>query len=91
MFITLCLVFIKAPSIMYLLDNGTIIYFLKNDPAEVDNFRLNEDASRLSVITIGYSVVTDWGDCSTTRRLDRSLEVAQAFLPVIGLPVYICP
>jgi predicted nucleic acid-binding protein len=45
---------------MYLLDTDTIIYFLKNDPDVVNNFMLNADSPKaLSVITIGYSVVTN--------------------------------
>ena len=70
---------------MYLLDTDTIIYFLKNDPVVVDNFRLNEDAPKaLSVITYGELLYGAENSARRNENLARIHRIAELF-PVIDV------
>jgi tRNA(fMet)-specific endonuclease VapC len=70
---------------MYLLDTDTIIYFLKNDPVVVDNFRLHEYSPKaLSVITYGELLYGAENSARRNENLARIHRIAELF-PVIDV------
>ncbi len=70
---------------MYLLDTDTIIYFLKNDPVVVNNFRLNADSPKaLSVITYGELLYGAENSARRNENLARIHRIAELF-PVIDV------